>query len=261
MTNKLKLLNCIASDLQIIHSLRLIHRDLHSGNILQDNLSNAYIADLGLTTSTNIDLKEADSVFGILPYIAPEVLEKTSYTTASDIYSFGMIMWEILYGIPIASFYNIVYNKLFGSELQRKIVLDELRPPIFAETYYVNLMKQCWDKEPERRPSATKIIQTISKWQSDEVILLELSESNEKFKQIMSIIQEVVGARSDETYNQPNTHGLMSGYKNASSSNEKLINDLFKNASSEEELALSFEEVLEEELFVLFKSIENMSLT
>ncbi|CAG8595514.1 15387_t:CDS:2 [Dentiscutata heterogama] len=48
----------------------------------------------------------------------------------------------------------------------------------------------------------------------------------------------------------------MSGYKNASSSNEKLINDLFKNASSEEELALSFEEVLEEELFVLYQFVE-----
>ncbi|CAG8600673.1 2734_t:CDS:2, partial [Gigaspora rosea] len=48
----------------------------------------------------------------------------------------------------------------------------------------------------------------------------------------------------------------MSGYKNASSSNEKLINDLFKNASSEEELALSFEEVLEEELFSIWKEID-----
>ena len=46
---KLNLLLCIASDLQIIHSQNLIHRDLHSGNILQDNLYSAYIADLGLS--------------------------------------------------------------------------------------------------------------------------------------------------------------------------------------------------------------------
>ncbi|CAG8639748.1 14479_t:CDS:1, partial [Ambispora leptoticha] len=37
----------------------------------------------------------ADEVFGIIPYVVPEVLQIQKYTTASDIYSFGMIMWEI----------------------------------------------------------------------------------------------------------------------------------------------------------------------
>ena len=44
--DKLTLLHCITSDLQMIHSQGIIHRDLHSGNILQDNLHSAYIADL-----------------------------------------------------------------------------------------------------------------------------------------------------------------------------------------------------------------------
>src|SRR5438477_5106991 len=78
---KLNLLLCIASDLQIIHSQNLIHRDLHSGNILQDNLYSAYIADLGLSISANIALK--DEVCGILPYIAPEVLYGNPYTVES----------------------------------------------------------------------------------------------------------------------------------------------------------------------------------
>ena len=75
--NKLTLLQYIASDLQIIHSQELIHRDLHSGNILQDYLNSAYIADLGLSISTNIALNaERYGVYGMLPYITPEALDR-----------------------------------------------------------------------------------------------------------------------------------------------------------------------------------------
>ncbi|RIB16479.1 kinase-like domain-containing protein [Gigaspora rosea] len=83
--DKLTLLHCITSDLQMIHSQGLIHRDLHS--------------DLGLSITITKKLNaERRGVYGILPYIAPEVLDGEQYTTASDIYSFGIIMCEILYG-------------------------------------------------------------------------------------------------------------------------------------------------------------------
>src|SRR5260364_412564 len=63
---KLNLLSCITSDLEAIHSQGLEHRDLHSGNILQDDLDNAYITDLGLSnTNTNHE------VSGVLAYTAP----------------------------------------------------------------------------------------------------------------------------------------------------------------------------------------------
>ena len=79
---KLNLLLCIASDLKIIHSQDLIHRDLHSGNVLQrHDLHCAYIADLGLSISTNIKSKsEHDGIYGVLPYIAPEILNRKPYT-------------------------------------------------------------------------------------------------------------------------------------------------------------------------------------
>src|SRR5260364_49004 len=100
--DKINLLQCIASDLQIIHSHDLIHCDLHSGNILLNSLKSAYIADLGLSITANIASKSnSDGIYGILPYIAPEVLNKHPYTKESDIYSFSIIMWEILYGKPV----------------------------------------------------------------------------------------------------------------------------------------------------------------
>ena len=53
-------------------------------------------------------LKDKDEVFGVIPYLAPEVLSGKPYTKKSDIYSFGMIMWEYTTGKK--PFYNRSYN-------------------------------------------------------------------------------------------------------------------------------------------------------
>ncbi|RIB19062.1 kinase-like domain-containing protein [Gigaspora rosea] len=182
--DKLTLLHCIFSDLQTIHSKNIIHRDLHSGNVLQHNLHSAYIADLGLSISSNIALKtESGGVYGILPYIAPEILNGKPYTTASDIYSFGIIMWEILYGK------SVFYNQNFGPQLQLEICNNNLRPIIIKNTpqCYINLMEKCWDKDPEKRPSAANICEIFTEWQINVKILLDLSESEEILKDVESM--------------------------------------------------------------------------
>ncbi|RIB00316.1 hypothetical protein C2G38_2234770, partial [Gigaspora rosea] len=83
--DKLTILNGIVIDLESIHAQKLVHRDLHSGNILQrDELQHACITDLGLSKN-----EKEGKICGILPYIAPEVLVGQPYTKASDIYSLG----------------------------------------------------------------------------------------------------------------------------------------------------------------------------
>src|SRR6266542_6072828 len=68
--------NNIAKGLREIHSSGLVHQDLHPGNILLDqNRYMAYISDLGLCRQANQEDNTDDSVFGVLPYIAPEVLK------------------------------------------------------------------------------------------------------------------------------------------------------------------------------------------
>src|SRR5690242_115716 len=79
-----------------IHGENAIHRDLHSGNILfAGGTANIRISDLGFCGPAD---KPLNSIYGNLPYIAPEVISGKETSFASDIYSVGMLMWEISSG-------------------------------------------------------------------------------------------------------------------------------------------------------------------
>ncbi|RHZ84612.1 hypothetical protein Glove_79g102 [Diversispora epigaea] len=96
-----------------IHKKNLIHRNFDIGNILSLNNEKCLIIDLGLSKQadeTGISKDNKQKVFGIIPYIAPEVLSgDDNYSKASDIYGFAMIMFEISTGIP--PFYDIPHDK------------------------------------------------------------------------------------------------------------------------------------------------------
>ncbi|POG59097.1 kinase-like domain-containing protein [Rhizophagus irregularis DAOM 181602=DAOM 197198] len=77
----------LADDLNSLHKLGFFYRDLHSGNILQNISGGAFVSDFGLSGSPN-EQKSCNKIRGVLPYIAPEVLNEEPYTLSSDIYSF-----------------------------------------------------------------------------------------------------------------------------------------------------------------------------
>ena len=83
--DKLSRLVNIAQGLKDIHSKELVHRDFHPGNILNSDI-HSFITDLGLCKPAN-EARQEDKIFGVLPYVAPEVLKKENYTPAADIYS------------------------------------------------------------------------------------------------------------------------------------------------------------------------------
>src|SRR5581483_10648519 len=91
--NKLYILLCITIGLAAIHKKGLIHRDFHCGNILNNKeyYINPYcslIADLGFCKPANVESSQNENnkqIYGVLPYVAPEVLRGKEYTQASDI--------------------------------------------------------------------------------------------------------------------------------------------------------------------------------
>jgi serine/threonine protein kinase len=159
--NKLNRLQDIISGLAKIHDVNIIHRDLHSGNILVDSQYSAKICDLGTSksaTENDDNNDEEDNVYGIIPYVAPEVLQEKKYTKASDIYSSGMIMWELMVGRR--PFWDRNHNRELMIE-----ICDGLRPPIItnAPEGYIDLMKECWHPDPEKRPTADEVLKEIEK--------------------------------------------------------------------------------------------------
>ena len=87
----------IISGLKKIHEKNKVHRDFHIGNILLRGLDGvSYISDMGLCREVgNVD---ATKIYGVMPYVAPEVLRGKPYTQAADIYSFGMVMYFVATG-------------------------------------------------------------------------------------------------------------------------------------------------------------------
>ncbi|RIB09999.1 kinase-like domain-containing protein, partial [Gigaspora rosea] len=150
--DKLNILYCIAFDLGSIHSQELVHRNLHSGNILQDDLHNAYITDLGL--SKNV---KGGKICGIIPYIAPEVLMDQQYTRASDIYSLGVIATEISTGQR--AFDGIPFDEDLVSS-----IINGSRPKCLGPDCYIKLAMKCMDKDFDKRPTAKEIIEIITRW-------------------------------------------------------------------------------------------------
>ncbi len=144
-----------------IHVKNYIHHDLHSGNIFSYDLCEYAIGDLGLCQQI-IDKKDnKNKIYGVIPYLAPEALSKKPHTKELDIYSFGMIMWEFTTGVK--PFHDRPHNHC--------LILDILRgerPQITDDTpeFYAELMKKCWDHNPENRPTAEEINTCLGEYYS-----------------------------------------------------------------------------------------------
>ncbi|EXX54221.1 polo kinase CDC5 [Rhizophagus irregularis DAOM 197198w] len=154
-----------------IHDENAIHRDLHSGNVLFAQRSqNFEISDLGFCGPADKPLK---SIYGNLPYLAPEVIIGKGHTFKSDIYGIAMLMWEISSGQP--PFFNYEHNY----DLAMNIV-SGIRPKIVLGTplEYENLMKQCWDADPSKRPDIHTLWDKMS-----EINLFYQSQFNDQLEE------------------------------------------------------------------------------
>src|SRR5688572_2825178 len=123
---KLEILKRIVEGLNHLHIQKIIHKDFHSGNILYENDWNVVISDLGISKSSTDN--DGDEIYGVISYMAPEILQGKEYIKASDIYSFGMIMWELITGrVP---FWDWNWNQDYAKERIIIEICKDFRPPI-----------------------------------------------------------------------------------------------------------------------------------
>ncbi|CAG8630277.1 20857_t:CDS:2 [Cetraspora pellucida] len=156
--DKLRILKQIASGLEELHIRDLVHGNLHSGNIMNIDQSNFVIGDVGLSGPAS-EPAFSDGIYGVLPYIAPELLMGLDYSDKSDIYSFSIIMWELCSGMK--PFCSTPHNL----ELAKEICEGKRSPiPVGTPPLYSDLMEKCWDSDPSKRPDVADILKTVHHW-------------------------------------------------------------------------------------------------
>ncbi|KAL4423483.1 hypothetical protein ABPG77_003616 [Micractinium sp. CCAP 211/92] len=146
------------------HQPPIIHRDLKSPNLLLDISWNVKVADFNLAKSQLVDAHRASTVGNLNPrWLAPEVVREGPAIAASDVFSFGYIMYEMMtWQVPwdgLASYHicgRILHSKRPVLPPDNKLPGQDALQPRASDAYRA-LLKRCWAEEPVERPSFEEI--------------------------------------------------------------------------------------------------------
>jgi len=134
----------------------IVHRDLKSLNLLVDEHFHIRVADFGLSKDKNNDI---NTKMGTLNWVAPEILSDNSmpYTEKADIYSFGLVLWEIVTG-------KTPYEGKTTLQIVRMIDMGE-RPqiPDTVDPDYAQIIRDCWASDPFKRPTIDEVHERLLK--------------------------------------------------------------------------------------------------
>src|SRR5207249_7428625 len=118
-------------------------------------------------------------IYGVLPYVAPEVLRGKEYTQASDIYGFGVIAYEVCTGLP-------PYHDISHEEPLAIRICQGLRPKSNYKIpqLILDIINQCWDADPLKRPKAKELEKLFENLYNDaydakSIIHKQIKEVNE----------------------------------------------------------------------------------
>ena len=159
-TKKLINIYGIALAMKYLHSLGIIHRDLKPSNILEDEHLFPKICDFGLSkfisnNGENDAFNSGDNLVGTTLYMAPEIFQYREYSKASDVYSFGMLIYEMItLSIPFDYKYDyMIMSKVSqGGRPQIKSTISDI---------YRDLIEACWSDQIEDRPTFSQIVEYL----------------------------------------------------------------------------------------------------
>ncbi|XP_077979390.1 uncharacterized protein LOC144434773 isoform X8 [Glandiceps talaboti] len=156
----------ISKGMRFLESVKVIHCDLATRNVLLDGNKMCKISDFGLARDVSasgsmVYVKTSQTALPIR-WMALESLVDSEYTTKSDVWSYGIVLWEIttLAATP--------YGAMASSQVLRKLKRGErlLKPKHCSEQLY-EIMKICWNENSNERPSFSELDETMGKMASD----------------------------------------------------------------------------------------------
>ncbi|XP_018322259.1 tyrosine kinase receptor Cad96Ca [Agrilus planipennis] len=161
----------VAKGMEFLSANGIIHRDLAARNVLITDDHICKVADFGFArdvTSTYVYERKSE---GRLPirWMAPESLYDNIFSVKSDVWSFGVLIWEVV------TLGSTPYPGLSAAEVMKRVRDGHrLEKPEHCRRELYNIMYYCWDKDPKERPTFSECIELLEKLLMTETDYIEL---------------------------------------------------------------------------------------
>eukprot|EP01094_Clydonella_sp_ATCC50884_P017764 TRINITY_DN315_c0_g1_i13.p1 TRINITY_DN315_c0_g1~~TRINITY_DN315_c0_g1_i13.p1 ORF type:complete len:610 (+),score=128.03 TRINITY_DN315_c0_g1_i13:786-2615(+) len=158
-SRRLQIVKDVAKGLRYMHQVDFLHRDVKSGNVLLDEYGRPKVADFGfsqLKHSLSLQSTRHQSA-GTPVWMAPELFKRRAkFTPACDVYSFGMLMWEVAArAVPFADAHSPEVAIKWIEEGEKEDIPEDT-PPAYAE-----LLQRCWSSDAAARPSMAEAVDAL----------------------------------------------------------------------------------------------------
>lgn len=146
----------VAYGMAFLHDNQMLHRDLKSLNILLDAENFPKICDFGMARVKSNSSEPMTGEIGTSQWMAPEVLISQKYDEKADVYSYGIILWEMLTG-------DVPYRGLRDIQIAMSVVNQNNRPkiPKNCPQNLEKFIRICWDSDPSKRPDFNTIVRAL----------------------------------------------------------------------------------------------------